>query len=1061
MTKRDKSMDDILGPLQERAKELNCLYRVDEALSRPTGTLATICAELIEVIPPGWQYPDICRARVIVGDAVYERPGFKETPWGQKADIVVLGRRAGETAVYYTGEKPLADEGPFLKEERRLIDAIADRIGLYLMQHELREARDAWENAVSNISGTKRADSYVILDFLRRTEPKVLARFTRKMIHELCWLGVPGAQLLLQDFLSETRIEATDENRPQQKGRLGDAKGLTEKTFHLASQQFSEDELVGYLQTWLEEEKSLYLIQALEKPERGLSQIVEAVSRFESTGVVESDLSVAVQKSIRVALLSRLFSDQLSFLKAAEDVVRVEDFFDIVRHIIFSAHSFGKLGGKSAGIFLAMQALKRSPEHAELFDNLRVPRTWHLSSDTLLSFMHYNDLEDLYNRKYVEVDRVRQEYPHIVQVFKNCRFPPEIVAGLSNALDDFDEGRPIIVRSSSLLEDRTGSAFSGKYKSLFLANQGAKRERLEALLDAIAEVYASVFGPDPIEYRREKGLLDVHEEMGILIQEVVGEKVGRYFFPAFSGVAFSTNEFRWSGRIRREDGLARIVVGLGTRAVDRLADDYPVLISPGQPDLRVNITPDEIVRYSPKKMDVINLERNAFETIEVETLLRECKEDYPLVRKIASIVDQERVRPLTALEPDWAKDKLIVTFDQMIIDKRFVVQLNALLGVLREKLGMPVDIEFAHDGQHCYLLQCRSQSYGENHAPAPIPRDLPRDKIIFSANRYVSNGRVPDITHVVYVDPDGYAALSDHNHLKDVARAVGRLNKMLPKRQFILLGPGRWGSRGDIKLGVQVTYSDINNTAVLLEIARTRGSYLPEPSFGTHFFQDLVESGIRYIPLYPDERGVVFNELFLRRSENILAKILPEFAHLTDTVRVIDVPKETNGDVVCILLNADLDEAVGLLTSPTKAKSGVLRRSFAVEASSEEHWRWRYRMAERIAARLDSKRFGVKALYVFGSAKNSTAGPNSDLDLIIHFDGTRRQREALALWLDGWSRSLAEINYLRTGYRSSGLLDVHWVTDEDIAKKTSYAVKIGAVTDAARPLILGVAAEEK
>ena len=115
-------------------------------------------------------------------------------------------------------------------------------------------------------------------------------------------------------------------------------------------------------------------------------------------------------------------------------------------------------------------------------------------------------------------------------------------------------------------------------------------------MDAIAEVYASIFGPDPTEYRAERGLLDVHEEMGIMIQEVVGQSVGKYFLPACSGVAFSNNEFRWSARIKREDGLLRLVPGLGTRAVDRVADDYPVLIAPGQPSLRVNVTADEVLK---------------------------------------------------------------------------------------------------------------------------------------------------------------------------------------------------------------------------------------------------------------------------------------------------------------------------------------------------------------------------------------------------------------------------------------------------------------------------------
>jgi hypothetical protein len=129
-------------------------------------------------------------------------------------------------------------------------------------------------------------------------------------------------------------------------------------------------------------------------------------------------------------------------------------------------------------------------------------------------------------------------------------------------------------------------------------------------------------------------------------------------------------------------------------------------------------------------------------------------------------------------------------------------------------------------------------------------------------------------------------------------------------------------------------------------------------------------------------------------------------------------------------------------------------QEFRVEERSESHWRWRLLMAETIAATVDADRFGVKAMYVIGSAKNATSGPGSDLDLIVHFDGTELQKEGLALWLDGWSRSLAEVNYLRTGYRTDRLLDVHFVTDGDIERKTSFAAKIGAVTDAARELRL-------
>jgi predicted nucleotidyltransferase len=340
----------------------------------------------------------------------------------------------------------------------------------------------------------------------------------------------------------------------------------------------------------------------------------------------------------------------------------------------------------------------------------------------------------------------------------------------------------------------------------------------------------------------------------------------------------------------------------------------------------------------------------------------------------------------------------------------------------------------------------------------PIPHDLPPERVLFTARRYVSNGQVDDISHVVYVDPAAYARL-EVDRIREVSRAVGRLNRLLPKRQFVLMGPGRWGSRGDVRLGVPVTYSDISNTAVLVEIARKKGNYLPDLSFGTHFFQDLVESNIRYLPLYPDDPEVRFNEAFFLGAPNALASLVPEMGGLSAVLRVIDVPAATGGRVLRVLMNGDLDEAVGLLAQPSTGPVH-LEPEASAGGSPDDHWRWRLRMAQRLAASLDPARFGVKAAYVFGSTKNGTAGPESDIDLLVHVEGDERRRRELVLWLEGWSRSLAEVNHLRTGRRKEGLLDVHYVTDEDVASGIHpFAAKIGAATDAARPLELGSAAD--
>lgn len=1062
MSPQENPIQQLIGTLQERAKELNCLYQIDEILADPTKPLSSVCPLIVEAIPPGWKYPDVCAARIVLGKTSSETANFQKTRWTLTTPILDDAIELGTLSVCYTQEKPPADEGPFLKEEKKLLSTIAQRVGFFITRRNLRQAHLSLESAQNRSEKSESTEWNVILDFLRRTDPDLLRRITRRMINYLELAGVKEAERLLKMFTLEAHGETglSGDNVPLRRSRLQDLAPISEEAFKIAAKSLSQEEMVTSIRSWIDEERSAFLIEALEDQSRTFSEVAQAIERHRSLIGTTDHLAPAFRKSLSVGVLRRLFNDETAYLKVARDFTSLEDIYNLVDHIIYPLRGHGKLGGKSAGLFLAQQILRHGGAENSLLRDIRVPRTWYVTSNALLEFMGYNNLRDLYFRKYMDIEHVRQEYPHIIHLFKNSTFPPEISRGLVRALEDLGD-RPIIVRSSSLLEDGMSSSFAGKYKSLFLPNTGSREARLEALRDAIAEVYASTFGPDPIEYRGDRGLLDTNEEMGILIQEVVGQRVGRYFLPAFSGVGFSHNEFRWSARIRREDGLLRLVPGLGTRAVDRVGDDYPVLIAPGQPGLRVNATPEEILRYSPRLADVINLETNEFETIEFRGLLKESGNDYPAIRQIVSIAEENLVRKPIGLEPDFEQDDLVVTFEGLIKDTAFVRQMEAVLSKLREWLNCPVDIEFASDGTNLYLLQFRAQSQAEAFAPAPIPRNLPREMVLFSAHKSISNGRVPDITHIVYVDPDRYAGLAEIDDLRNVGKAIGRLNKLLPKRQFILIGPGRWGSRGDIRLGVHVTYADISNTAVLIEVAHKKGNYVPELSFGTHFFQDLVESDIRYIPLYPDEPDCALDEMLLRRSPNLLPDILPEMAHLSDVVHVVEVGQVKENRVLRILLNAELEEAVGIFDIPRlDPAASPVSADTMISAPTEAHWRWRLSMAEQVAANLDADRFGVKSLYIFGSVKNATAGPGSDIDLLVHDEGEGPKRERLAMWLEGWSLSLAEMNYLRTGFRSEGLLDIHYVTDDDIARQSSFAVKIGAVTDAARALPLRQRSQE-
>jgi hypothetical protein len=310
-------------------------------------------------------------------------------------------------------------------------------------------------------------------------------------------------------------------------------------------------------------------------------------------------------------------------------------------------------------------------------------------------------------------------------------------------------------------------------------------------------------------------------------------------------------------------------------------------------------------------VDVINLTARQFETIAIGDLLRAYGRDYPMAKQVLSIFEGGMQR---AVGPGWdpSQGSAVVTFEGLFRDTPFLARMRALLELLRDRLEMPIDIEFACDGRDLYLVQCRAQTYIADTAPSAIPHDVPPDRVLFSSRRFVSNGRIPDLTHVVYVDAEGYLKLSSQQELLEVGRVVGRLNRMLPPRAFALIGPGRWGSRGDIRLGVQVTYSDINNTALLIEVAARRGGYVPDVSFGTHFFQDLVEAGIRYLPLFPGEPDVVFNDAFLREAPNALAELLPEHAHLSPVVHVVEIPRAAGGQVLRVLMNGDANHALGM-----------------------------------------------------------------------------------------------------------------------------------------------------
>jgi pyruvate,water dikinase len=758
----------------------------------------------------------------------------------------------------------------------------------------------------------------VIVDLLRGIKSPLLNRIGRKMMNYLVKRNVKQVDQLVEKLTaSRESLQASlayNPNEPMPRFDLSLLETFIDDIFEIAADEIPADEISRMVSLWLKQEQSRFLAMAAEKRDVPLGDISDALHRFSLMADAQKSLSPEENMGIRVALIRRFFSENLEYINVTKKYTGVQDFVSLLSRTIGPARGNGKLGGKAAGLFRAERILMNArPDHVVL-RNLAVPKTWYITSDGIIDFLHFNALEEMPMIKYRDPAEIRKEYLYLEQIYKNSALSPEIIAGLNMALDDFGD-KPLIVRSSSLLEDSLGSSFAGKYKSLFVANQGTKRERLAALVDAIVEVYASVFGPDPLEYRRERGLLDFNEEMAVLIEEVVGRRVGKYYFPAFAGVAFSRNEFRWSPRIRRNDGIIRLVAGLGTRAVDRVGDDYPVLVSSGQPGLRVNVSPEDCLRYSQKNIDVINLETRRFESHSLEEMIQECGHNFPGLSQIISLYRDGQIMPSVGMLLDLKQGIPLVTFSKLIERSPFIPTLKTIMKILEDALGFPVDIEFACEGDvhYLHLLQCRPQSQSSGAVTVTMPVDVPLEDQVFSAHRYVTTGELQNVEYVVYVDPLEYDAISTFDDLVQVGRVIGELNNRLPRSRFILMGPGRWGSRGDIKLGVRVTYSDINNTAMLIEIARNKKGYVPELSFGTHFFQDLVEASIRYLPLYPDDPGTVFNEAFLTQSLNSLRKLIPAARSLEHVIRVIHVPKAANGATLSVVMDGDADRALAYL----------------------------------------------------------------------------------------------------------------------------------------------------
>jgi hypothetical protein len=620
-------------------------------------------------------------------------------------------------------------------------------------------------------------------------------------------------------------------------------------------------------------------------------------------------------EEIKVVLIKGMISDQLPFIAVAKRVFSMDDLYQIYQRRIGG----GKIGGKAAGMLLAWRILQqRDPQFGpDISEQVEIPDSYFLGTDVIYEFRRINNLDHVMNQKYRTLDEIRAGYPKIVEAHLAGQFPVTIVEQLREVLRQMGKS-PIIVRSSSLLEDNFGSSFAGKYQSYFCPNQGTEEENLTDLLNAIRRIYASTLNPDAILYRRRHGLIDYDERMAVLIQRVRGQRFGRYFLPAIAGVGFSENPFRWNARIRREDGFLRLVWGMGTRAVERVANEYPRLVALSHPHLRPETTAKAIRKYSQHYVDVIDLEENRVQTLPIHNILRP---DYPYLRFIASLHRGDFIQEILSTGMLDDPSELVITFNTLLQDRKFTKLMLTALMRLEEAYETPVDIEFTvriipnypNAEYRLHILQCRPLSQREEGEAVEIPDDLKPESILFRSFGLIPNGHLEGIRYIVYVDPHKYHSITDPTIRLELGRAVGRLNEALAAEKFILMGPGRWGTT-NIELGVRVTYADIFNSKALVEISVPGEDGSPELSYGTHFFQDLVEGGIYSLPLHLADEQSEFNWPFFQNAQNVLAELLPADAELADYLQVIDLAAIHARKRLNILMDGSQDEAVAFLT---------------------------------------------------------------------------------------------------------------------------------------------------
>ena len=584
------------------------------------------------------------------------------------------------------------------------------------------------------------------------------------------------------------------------------------------------------------------------------------------------------QQETKKRLMRILFGETPRMFALCDRYFSLKDILNIAGREIGT----GFIGGKSVGMLVARKVLEAKGGQ-RFTGNMEAHDSFYIGSDVFYTYIVQNGWWKLRTKQKscTDIACAQELKDKILQ----GKFPEEIQRQFMQMLDYFGQS-PIIVRSSSLLEDNFGNAFSGKYESVFCVNQGTPEDRFDAFVQAVRTVYSSTMSEDALSYRMNRGLADEDEQMAILVQRVSGDYYGEYFFPHIAGVGNSTNLYVWDQKIDMSVGMIRLVFGLGTRAVDRTTSDYVRIVCLDDPMRLPPMDYTDVGKYSQHGVDLLSIKENAFTERPYEQVMaQDIKADKALFLR-QDTAKMSRLRDLGYS----AQPYTLLDFRQLLSSTEFPTLMKDMLSLLSRVYDYPVDIEFTANfttsGEFkVNLLQCRPLQTRGLGSSVAMPEVLSAADCYFSAKGNFMGGNVHlPVDYVVSVNTARYMDLTEQEKYA-VARQIGRVNAALKGKHVMLIGPGRWGTTTP-SIGVPVRFSEICNMSVICEVAEESAGFVPELSYGSHFFQDLVEMQIFYVAIFAEHGNVLYNPAYVLRYPNLFGEFCPDSPAMEGVIHV-------------------------------------------------------------------------------------------------------------------------------------------------------------------------------